>query len=231
VTSTKQFVWCGDETRPYHSCEERDAGGSVTKLLFSHGQTISGASYFYGRNHLSTTELTNVGGTIQAQYAYDSYGRVAKIQGSLDADFQYAGYYLHSRSNLNLTRTRAYCAGYGRFLNRDPLPGSDEEADESLESNLYAYVLNNPVNFFDPKGLQTGNPTGGTATSGGTGVTNYSYTPWWDRPPTRPHHDPGSIPPGFPGNENPPPPGDWRIPGRNPYCPRPAGSKPKRAYA
>lgn len=62
------------------------------------------------------------------------------------ADFQYAGYYLHSSSGLSFTDTRAYNTRFGRFINRDPIA-------ESGGINLYGYVGNMPVAMSDPTGL------------------------------------------------------------------------------
>jgi len=146
LTNTKHFVWCNNDR-----CEARDASSTITAQYFALGETISGTSYFYTTDHLGLTaasvtpfvhlglidrypdgfnpldrpgsirEMTNTSGTIQSQYAYDPFGRVAKLQGSLSSDFQYAGYYNHAPSNLNLTPRRAYAANFGRWISRDPL--------------------------------------------------------------------------------------------------------------
>jgi RHS repeat-associated protein len=142
VTSTKQFIWCGNEL-----CEERDASNAVTKRFYPLGQQISATSYYYTRDHLgSIREMTDGSGTIQARYDYDLYGRVTKVSGSLDSDFQYAGYYQHSPSGLNLTKYRAYSADLGRWQSRDPI-------GEAGGINVYAYVGNNPISYIDPWGL------------------------------------------------------------------------------
>jgi RHS repeat-associated protein len=104
-------------------------------------------SYFYTKDHLgSIREMTDSSGTIQARYDYDPYGKVTKLAGSLDADFQYAGYYEHAASGLNLTLFRAYDPNVGKWLSRDRL-------GESQGSNLYTYVENNPAYLYDPLGL------------------------------------------------------------------------------
>lgn len=142
VTSTKQFVWSASRR-----AEERDASSGVTSRFFDSGQTISGTSYFYAKSHPgSVTELTDGSGAVQAQYAFDPFGRSTKLQGSLDSDFQYAGYYMHQRSGLNLTVFRAYNSRMGRWISRDPV-------EEEMGSNLFAYVLNAPVAWTDSLGL------------------------------------------------------------------------------
>lgn len=141
LTSTKNFVWCGGDI-----CEERNSGGSVTRQFFGYGETISGSSYYYNSDHLgSTREMTNSSGSIVWQQSFDPYGVPTTIVSTTPADFGYAGMYAHSRSGLNLTRTRAYSAGLGRFISRDPI-------GENGDVNLYAYVENNSVSYRDPSG-------------------------------------------------------------------------------
>lgn len=81
---------------------------------------------------------------IQSQFAYSAFGEQTKLAGTgPDADFGYAGMYLHPRSGLNLTLFRQYAPQLGRWLSRDPL-GS---------INAYQYASNAPVSFVDPLGL------------------------------------------------------------------------------
>jgi len=145
--STKQFVWDEDQECP---SETRDGTGAITAQYFDQGQTIGGTTnkYFYALDHLgSVRELTDSSGNIQAQYAYDPYGRKTNTQGSVDSDFQYAGYYFHSSSGLLLTSTRPYSPSLGRFINRDLI-------EEAGGVNVYAYANGDPVNFSDPMGTQ-----------------------------------------------------------------------------
>jgi RHS repeat-associated protein len=118
VTSTKQFVWAGDQL-----CEERDATGAVTRRFFNLGEQIGGTNYFYTRDQIgSVREMTNGSGVVQSQYGYGPWGEVSKLSGSgPDSDMQYAGMYMHQPSGLNLAVNRAYSASQGRFISRDPI--------------------------------------------------------------------------------------------------------------
>jgi RHS repeat-associated protein len=154
LSSTKQFVWFGA-----YKQEERDVGGSITKQFFGRGVVASGSSEFYTRDQqASIRELTDASGVIQAQYSYDPYGRIAKLQGASDADFGYAMLYRHSPSGLELANARAYNPALGRFINRDPIA-------EDGGNNLYRYTANSPVNIVDPFGLQNYGVQPGTSTS------------------------------------------------------------------
>lgn len=82
--------------------------------------------------------MTDSSGLVQAHYEYDLYGQRTKTAGALDSDFQYAGYYMHAPSGLNLTVYRAYNPALGRWINRDPIA-------ESGGLNLYRYALARPT--------------------------------------------------------------------------------------
>ena len=118
-------------------------------------QQQNGTNYFYLRDHLgSVREMVNASGSIVSEAIYDPYG-VATVSGSVIPSFQYAGYYAHQGSGLNLTWYRSYDPVIGRWQARDPI---------GIKGgiNLYGYVGNNPVNLWDPLGL--------------------SPSDWWDIP-------------------------------------------------
>jgi RHS repeat-associated protein len=126
----------------------------VTKRFFAQGMKLetgtNAGSYFYTRDHLgSIRELTDIGGNVRARYAYDPYGRRAKLTGDLEADFGFAGMFWAAEANLALTHFRAYDPGLGRWLSRDPL----RRAEEAQGPNLYSYVRNEPIRRTDPLGL------------------------------------------------------------------------------
>ncbi len=77
VTSTKHFVWSMDKKRRYSACEERDGSGTLTKKFFALGQMNSTTKYFYDRDHVgSIREMADNFGSVQAEYAFDPFGRV-----------------------------------------------------------------------------------------------------------------------------------------------------------
>ncbi len=155
-------MWCGDDR-----CEVRDGSSSVTAQFFTSGETISGSSYYFTRDHLSSIrEMTNSAGTIVWQQSFDPYGRLTTIVSTTAADMGYAGYYVQGRSALNLTRTRAYSASFGRFMSRDPI-------GEAGGTNLYDYVENNPVSLTDPSGTDCKDPNAPPC------ITNYKDCVKW----------------------------------------------------
>ncbi len=120
---------------------------SLAQRNFSTGMATD---LFYTKDHLnSVREITKtVAGpvtTIEAQYIYSPFGRSTKLLGTQNSDFQYAGYYFHPSSGLNLPVYRAYSADSARFINRDPI-------QENGGLNLYAYVGCSPILATDPTG-------------------------------------------------------------------------------
>ncbi len=156
VTKTRQFIYCGNAM-----CEARDENNTLVTQYFSFGQisytgsgsSLTGTNYYLTRDELnSVREVTDGNGNLITQYNYTSYGNVTANVGSsgqapsVVSDFQYAGYYYHGSSGLNITLNRAYSSFLGRWLTRDPI-------GEAGGINLYGYVGGDPVRWTDPSGL------------------------------------------------------------------------------
>jgi RHS repeat-associated protein len=128
-------------------------GGAVHADLLTGGldrtfrrTTASGSSDLLTDGLGSTLALTDPFGLPTTTYAYDPFGGTTQQGAASDNPFQYTG-----RENdgtaLQYNRNRYYHPGMGRFISPDPigLGGGD--------SNLYAYVGNDPMNATDPLGL------------------------------------------------------------------------------
>ncbi len=143
TTSVIQYLWSGDNL-----IEERDQNGNVLRRFFSLGEQISGTNYYYVKDHLgSIRQMTDSSGNVVYQADYSAYGQATVSVNTVTPAFGYAGYFVHGRSNLNLTVHRAYSASLARFLNRDLI-------GESGGVNLYGYVGSDPVDLSDPSGLK-----------------------------------------------------------------------------
>jgi RHS repeat-associated protein len=99
-------------------------------------------------------------GGIADQYSYDAFGAPGA---TLPPDtFLFAGQqydrnalrndFEEQETGLYYLRARYYDPELGRFLTRDPLPGSTLDPQSQ---NRYAYAGNNPVNRTDPTGLMS----------------------------------------------------------------------------
>ena len=117
---------------------------------FVHNSTV----YTYRRNLFGDIIAIYQGNTKVAEYAYDAYGNctIAFATGNAGIlnPFRYRGYYYDSDIELYYLQSRYYDPETGRFINADDVSYLDPETIHGL--NLYAYCLNNPVMYSDPKG-------------------------------------------------------------------------------
>lgn len=148
--SNQVYVWDDADI-----LQKRDSAGSTPERnYFFQGFSVFSAPsavdhFFYTKDHLGSIRevMANDGITVEAIYDYSPWGEVTKVGGmGAESDFLYTGHFYHEPSDLHLTLYRAYNPALGIWLSRDPIA-------ENGGINLYAYVGNNPVNFWDPFGL------------------------------------------------------------------------------
>ena len=104
--------------------------------------------------------IDNTGNTV-VQYNYDAWGNHKVVDangnevtssthiGNLNP-FRYRGYYYDVETGFYFLKSRYYDPEVGRFLNMDSIIFADNCETNGI--NLYAYCLNNPVNYIDPFG-------------------------------------------------------------------------------
>jgi RHS repeat-associated protein len=111
--------------------------------------------------------------------------------GAIDSVRQkFTGYQKDDETELDFAEARMYENRHGRFTAVDPLLASGKSANPQ-SFNRYVYVMNNPIVFTDPTGLQTNsNPNGNrnfippsTAGTRPCDFTNPKCTVWRDREP------------------------------------------------
>ena len=119
--------------------------------------TFNGTSYTYEKDAQGDiVGLFDSNNSEVVKYTYDSWGKLISVNGSL-ADtlgktnpFRYRSYYYDSESQLYYLQSRYYNPEIGRFISKDN--SGYHDASNPIDSNLYAYVNNNPVNNTDANG-------------------------------------------------------------------------------
>jgi RHS repeat-associated protein len=138
-------------------------------------QSRSAGSSFYLFDGLGSADrLTSSGQLVTDSYVYDAYGTIRVSLAPTPNTFRWVGrqgYYFEGPSGNYFLQARYYRPGETRFVSVDPLALMAPERAHpaalaaflsqgpvpSIEPNFaanYIYVLNNPINLFDPSGLK-----------------------------------------------------------------------------
>ena len=103
---------------------------------------------YYLMDHLgSIRTVVGQSGETLVRYDYDTFGNrtESEAMGGYSCALGYTEHYLHGASGLWLTWYRAYEPSTGRWLSRDPI-------GKKSVINLYDYVKNSTMRFYDPDG-------------------------------------------------------------------------------
>ena len=137
----------------------RDTAGNwqwIQDYIYRDGQMLASEvaapvrRYQYHLDHLGTPRLiTGNGGVEISRHTYYPFGREATTNGIDGEGKQFTG---HERdaTGLDYMHARYYNPFMGRFLSVDPA-GSNPYKPQTW--NRYAYTLNNPLRYTDPRGL------------------------------------------------------------------------------
>ncbi len=128
--------------------------------------------YYYHADGLgSIIALTDQSGKVIQNFEYDSFGNMKDLKSRIKQPFTYTGREWDRETGLYYYRARYYDPMDGRFIQKDPIGFKGG-------INLYAYTMNNPINFTDPLGLWQYLPGSGNKWCGPnwTGGTNESFT-------------------------------------------------------
>ena len=115
-----------------------------------------GVTYRIISDHLGSPRLvvdTTTGAVLQ-RMDYDEFGSVILDTNPGFQPFGFAGGLYDQDTKLVRFGARDYDAETGRWTAKDPIrfQGKDPIACSSGDTNLYGYVLNNPINSSDPDG-------------------------------------------------------------------------------
>ena len=168
IITRKSYIYNGENilleyntsgSTPLESARYIGTGGIDDNLMVIR----NGKGFFYHKDHLgSITAITDEAGQVVQKNHYSAFGKVVSIrnkdrvslslESALDQPFYFTGREWDNEIDMYYYRARHYDPQVGRFIQMDPigLAGGD--------TNLYRYVENNPINFFDPYGLEIDGP-------------------------------------------------------------------------
>jgi RHS repeat-associated protein len=122
--------------------------------------------YFYHNDHLGTPQkMTNLSGAIVWQASYDAFGKATvDAASSITNNLRFPGQYFDAETGLHSNRARYYDPKVGRFVTKDPIGFEGDDVNFyayvdsvgkpwAVQTNLYQYADNNPINKIDPTGL------------------------------------------------------------------------------
>ncbi|MBI5025152.1 MAG: hypothetical protein HZC12_00170, partial [Nitrospirae bacterium] len=142
---------------------ELDANGNII-TEYVHGSGIdepiamirNNQTYYYHADGLgSIVAITDSAGNVVQRYEYNSFGNITYIQDpNFIQPYTYTSREYDPETGLYYYRARYYDPKIGKFISEDPIGLAGG-------LNLYVYVGNSSVNFFDPLGLDPTDPRTG----------------------------------------------------------------------
>jgi RHS repeat-associated protein len=112
-----------------------------------------GNVYFYYNDGLGTPRMVvDADNTVVWAAEHAPFGKAeVNVNSTITNNLRFPGQYFDAETGLHYNWNRYYDPDTGRYLTPDPIGLAGG-------INLYAYVTNNPVNYFDPQGLQKCKP-------------------------------------------------------------------------
>ncbi len=119
-------------------------------LMASFTSEADTKTYFIHNDHLGTPQVvTDENQQVVWQADYEPFGEIDGLtQEQIEVLSRFPGQYFDKETGLYYNYYRDYDPSLGRYIQSDPI-GLDGGM------NTYGYVLQNPINNIDPKGLDT----------------------------------------------------------------------------
>ena len=127
-----------------------DNVGYPYALIYNNGSTT--ATYYYITNlQGDVMYLVDSNGNQVAAYTYDPYGKILSATGAMAEinPLRYRGYYYDAETGFYYLQSRYYDPNTCRFINAD---GYASTGQGLVEYNMFAYCLNNPMDYSDYTG-------------------------------------------------------------------------------
>ena len=118
------------------------------------GMVLNGATYYFHRNiQGDVVGVYDSTGAKVVGFKYDAFGRCTVSGNTTLAQWckiRYRGYYFDNETGFYWVQTRYYNPEWCRWISPDSIGYLDPEIADGV--NLYAYCINDPVNYIDPSG-------------------------------------------------------------------------------
>ncbi|HYE13723.1 MAG TPA: RHS repeat-associated core domain-containing protein, partial [Pyrinomonadaceae bacterium] len=114
------------------------------------GLPAPGTFYLHKDHILSTLVQTDDAGRLVTSISYEPYGEIGAVEGADTLQQKFTGKEWDDAAGLYYFGARYYDPFIGRFITPDDRLGAPLGRRDAL--NRYAYVINDPVNNFDPTG-------------------------------------------------------------------------------
>jgi len=133
----------------------REGAGGIGGILADFRPPTSDLHFYHYDGNGNVSSVTDSNSAITARYEYDPFGRVLLADGGdFTPRYQFSSKEYDQATGLNYYGYRFYNPELRRWINRDPI-------EERGGMNVYGFVGNNPILFFDPTGLLKGSVGGG----------------------------------------------------------------------
>lgn len=160
-----------------------DAAGAE-QIVFVYGDRFTpeymikgGVDYKLFSDHVGSVRqvVNSATGVVAQELTYDEFGRVLSDSSPGFQPFGFAGGLYEKDTGLTQFGARWYDAEVGRWLSKDPI------LFDGGDTNLYGYVLQDPVNWIDSSGFSAN----AAAMQGGGGAIPFPLIPFmipWPKP-------------------------------------------------
>ena len=155
VTDTYSYVYNGSQL------SQLTVDGTVMNFAYDASGTplavdYNGTTYYYATNlQGDVVAILNSSGVAVVEYTYNAWGNILSTSGTMASTLgvhnplRYRGYVYDPETGLYYLQSRYYNPEMGRFISADALVSTGQGI---LGNNMFAYCLNNPVNYSDPFG-------------------------------------------------------------------------------